>query len=122
MSDQKQYLLMFRGNDWYNTLSPEELQRISDEWVAWLKGLMEQGKAMGGNRLELNGKLISGKTGIVTDGPFVESKEAIGGYFFLTVADLDEAVAIARQCPGLPHGAKMELRPVAAECPWPQKP
>ena len=53
----------------------------------------------------------------ITDGPFAESKEAIGGYIFLTVRDLDEATAIARDCPGLPLGLVVEVRPVAAVSP-----
>jgi hypothetical protein len=53
----------------------------------------------------------------VSDGPFAESKEAIGGYFLLDVATMDEAVAIARECPGLPYGIRVEVRPVAGECP-----
>jgi hypothetical protein len=52
----------------------------------------------------------------VADGPFVESKEAIGGYFYLQVADEAEAVAIAQQCPGLDYGAIVEVRPVADMC------
>ena len=47
----------------------------------------------------------------------LESKEAIGGYFLLDVASFDDAVAIAQECPGLPYGVKVEVRPVAAECP-----
>jgi hypothetical protein len=59
-----------------------------------------------------------GKNGrVVADGPFAESKEAIGGYFLLKVATMDEAVAIAQQCPGLPHGAKVEVRPIMGQCP-----
>jgi hypothetical protein len=53
----------------------------------------------------------------VADGPFAESKEAIGGYFMLQVGTLDEAVAIAKGCPGLPYGSRVEVRPVAATCP-----
>ena len=53
----------------------------------------------------------------VVDGPFAESKETIGGYFLLKVGTMDEAVAIAQQCPGLPHGIRVEVRPVAGECP-----
>ena len=60
---------------------------------------------------------MSGKNRVVSDGPFAESKEAIGGYFLLDVASLDEAVAIAQECPGLPYGIRVEVRPVAAECP-----
>jgi hypothetical protein len=54
---------------------------------------------------------------VVSDGPFAESKEAIGGYFLLDVPTMEEAVAIAQECPGLPYGARVEVRPVAAECP-----
>jgi hypothetical protein len=112
------FMLIFRGNDWHKGLSPEEMQNVSERWMAWFKGLMEEGKAVAGNPLAPEGKIVSGKSGrVVADGPFAESKEAIGGYFLLKVDSLDEAVAIARQCPGLPHGAKIEVRPVMEQCP-----
>jgi len=112
------YMLIFRGTDWHNGLSPEEMQRVANDWMAWFKRLTEQGKAVAGNPLEREGKIVSGKNGrVVADGPFAESKEAIGGYFLLNVASMDEAVAIARQCPGLPYGAKVEVRPVMDQCP-----
>jgi len=85
--------------------------------MAWFKRLTEQGKAVAGNPLEREGKIVSGKERSVSDGPFAESKEAIGGYFLLDVATMDEALAIARECPGLPYGIRVEVRPVAAECP-----
>jgi hypothetical protein len=67
--------------------------------------------------LQNQGKIVSGKQGrTVADGPFAESKEAIGGYFFLQVADMNEAVEIAKQCPGLEFGAQVEVRPVAEMC------
>ena len=57
------------------------------------------------------------KTGrTVADGPFAESKEAIGGYFYLTVANENEAIEIAKQCPGLEYGSVVEVRPVAEIC------
>jgi hypothetical protein len=112
------YMLIFRGNDWHKGLSPEEMQNVSERWMAWFKGLMEEGKAVAGNPLAPEGKIVSGRSGrVVADGPFAESKEAIGGYFLLKVDSMDEAVSIAQQCPGLPHGAKVEVRPVLAECP-----
>lgn len=116
MTNKNAHMLIFRGNEWHKSLSPEEMQRVSDEWMAWFKGLLAQGKALSGNPLEARGKIVSGKNGRAVDGPFAESKEAIGGYFLLTVEDMDEAVAIAQQCPGLPYGAKIEVRPVAGEC------
>jgi hypothetical protein len=112
------YMLIFRGNDWHKGLSPEEMQNVSERWMAWFKGLMEEGNAVAGNPLAPEGKIVSGRSGrVVADGPFAEPKEAIGGYFLLKVDSMDEAVSIAQQCPGLPHGAKVEVRPVLAECP-----
>jgi len=110
-------MLLFRDTDLRKSLSPEELQKVTDNWMAWFRRLTEQGKAVAGNPLEREGKIVSGKDRIVSDGPFAESKEAIGGYFLLDVATMDEALAIARECPGLPYGIRVEVRPVAAECP-----
>jgi len=112
------YMLIFRGTDWCNGLSPEEMQQVFEQWMAWFKRLTDQGKAIGGNPLQPSGKIVSGKGGrSVTDGPFAESKEAIGGYFMLKVGGIDDAVAIARECPGLPYGVKVEVRPLAEVCP-----
>ena len=111
-------MLLFRGTDWQKGLSPEQMQQVSDKWMAWFKGLMDAGTVVTGQPLERVGKIVSGKNGkVVSDGPFAESKEAIGGYFLLKVESMDEAVAIAQQCPGLPYGTQVEVRPVAGECP-----
>ena len=111
-------MLIFRGTDWYKGLSPEQMQQVADQWMAWFNQLKEQGTAVAGNPLEPEGKIVSGKNGrVVSDGPYAESKETIGGYFLLKVNSLDQAVAIAQQCPGLPYGIRVEVRPVAGECP-----
>jgi len=115
--NQNGYMLLFRGTELRKSLSPEEMQGVSEKWMAWFRRLTEQGKAVAGNPLEREGKIVSGKDRIVSDGPFAESKEAIGGYFLLDVATMDEALAIARECPGLPYGIRVEVRPVAGECP-----
>ena len=111
------YMLLFVGMDWHKGLSPEQTQKVSQEWMAWFKRLKDEGKAVAGHPLGCEGKRVAGKNRTVTDGPFAEAKEVIGGYFMLDVATMDEAVAIARQCPGLPFGAKVEVRPVLSECP-----
>lgn len=112
------FMLIFHGTDYHKGLSPEEIQKVSSAWMNWFKGLQEQGKVTAGNPLERSGKIVSGKGGrVVSDGPFAESKEAIGGYFLLKVDSLDEAVTIAQGCPGLPYGIKVEVRPVAEVCP-----
>ncbi len=119
MSNQSNhgYMLIFRGTDWYQGLSPEQMQRVADQWMAWFNGLKSEGTAIAGNPLEPEGKIVSGKHRIVSDGPFAESKETIGGYFLLKVNTLDEAVTIAQQCPGLPYGIRVEVRAVAGACP-----
>ena len=111
------YMLLFRGNAWDKELSPEQLQKVVSDWYAWFERLTEEGKCIGGHPLENEGKIVSGQKGrSVADGPFAESKEAIGGYFYLQVADMNEALEIAKQCPGLEYGAVVEVRPVADMC------
>jgi len=106
-----QYLLLFRGMDWDQGLSPEEIQNVLDRWIAWSDRLTEQGKARAGQPLTDQGKVISGKKGqTILDGPFAESKETVAGYILLQVDNLDEAVEIAKECPGLDYGLSVEVR------------
>jgi hypothetical protein len=115
---QNQYLLLFRSNEWYNSLSSEELQTAMNKFKAWFESLNTKGILRGAQPLAREGKIVSGKNGhVVADGPFAESKEAIGGYFLLAVDSLDEAIAVAKTSPALEYGAQIEVRPVAEECP-----
>jgi hypothetical protein len=117
MSTEKvDYMLLFRGTNWDKGLSPEQIQKVVTDWYAWFERLKQDGRCLGGHPLQNSGKTVSGKSGQVADGPFAESKEAIGGYFYLQVADEAEAIAIARQCPGLPYGCVVEVRAVAEMC------
>ena len=118
MADKNRYMLIFRGNDYHKVLSPEEMQQVASQYMAWFERLSHGGKVLSGNPLENAGKIVAGKNGrLVADGPFAESKEAIAGYFLLQVDSMDEAVAIAQECPGLAYGVKVEVRPVLEECP-----
>ena len=110
------YLLLFRGNVWDRGLSPAQIQKVVSDWMAWFERLKAEEKCAGGHPLEEQGKVVSGKQRMVADGPFAESKEAIGGYFYLTVGDENEAIEIAKQCPGLEYGVAVEVRPVADVC------
>jgi hypothetical protein len=115
---KSEYILLFRGTDWHKGLSPEEIQEVVKQMYAWLDRLTAEGKAKVGKPLFPEGKVVSQKKGrSVADGPFAESKEAIGGFFLLEVASLDEATEIAKNFPGLNYGASVEVRPVAPECP-----
>lgn len=113
------YLLIFRDThpQAYRALSPSERQVLLEQWNAWYDGLAVEGKVEHGHPLEPEGRVVSGSQGgRVVDGPFAEAKEAIGGYFFLRVADLDEATAIAQRCPNLAYGMEVEVRPVSECC------
>lgn len=112
-----EYLLLIRGTDWDKDLSPEQLQGIMARFTQWCDKLGKDGKLKGAQPLEDRGKVVTGKNGqTVSDGPFVESKEAVGGYFLLTVGNEAEAVSIAQACPLLGLGLAVEVRPVAEEC------
>lgn len=112
------YLLLFRSDEWYEELSHDEIQKVISQNNAWIEGLLAQGKAKPGLALQRKGATVSGKNGhVVSDGPFAESKEAIGGYLLLNVETLEEAIAIAKSSPNLAYGTSIEVRPVAEECP-----
>ena len=120
MNTQKQngFMLLYRSGEWYNKLSHAELQKLINQNKAWFEKLTAQGQAKPGRALERKGAIVSGVNGrIVTDGPFAESKEAIGGYLMLDVETIEEAIAIAQSSPGLAYGGSIEVRPLAEECP-----
>jgi len=115
---KSEYILLFRGTNWHKGLSPEEIQEVVKQMYAWLDRLTAEGKAKVGKPLFPEGKIVSQKKGrSVADGPFAESKEAIGGFFLLEVDSLKEATEIANDFPGLNYSASVEVRPVAPECP-----
>jgi len=118
IENQNGYMLLYRSDEWYNKLSRQELHSLMDQNKAWIEKLTAQGKVKPGRALERKGAIVSGKNGrFVTDGPFAESKEAIGGYLLVDVDTLAEAVAIAQTIPGLAYGGSIEVRPLAEECP-----
>lgn len=107
------YLLLFRntGPENHRHLSPEQRQQLVRRWNAWFEGLLAAGKATEGQPLEMETRIVAGAGGQrVTDGPFSEAKEAVGGYVKLLVDDLEEATAIARRHPGLDYGLIIEIR------------
>ena len=112
-----EYLLLFRGEHWDKGLSPEDLQHVMGQVMAWFEGLKQQGRVKAGQPLGAQGRTISGSRRTVADGPFAESKEAVGGYLLIQAEDLEEAVAIGKTCPTLDYGITIEVRPVLEECP-----
>jgi hypothetical protein len=115
-AEKSEYLLLFRGVDWHSRLSPGEIQTTMTDWMAWFNRLVDEGRCKGGQSLGAEGRVVAGKAGNVSDGPFAESKETVAGYFSLLVEDIDEALAIAKECPALAYGMTVEVRPLLARC------
>lgn len=112
-----EHLLLVRGTHWNHGMSPNELQCVMTDFYAWVEDLNTRGILRGAQPLMEEGKLVQGtRGGMVTDGVFAESKEAIAGYFLLAVDTMDAALEIAKACPILAHGAQLEVRPVADLC------
>jgi hypothetical protein len=108
----KTFIYLLRGGI-SATLSPEEMQAMNQKYFAYVRSLRESGHFVGGEPLEETGRIVSGERGShVTDGPFAETKEAVGGYFVVRANDLDEAVELSRDCPIFAHGGELEVRPI----------
>jgi hypothetical protein len=107
-----EYLLLSRGQ-WDAGKPPHEIQAAIDAFYAWHAKLVAQGRFKAGQRLAKPAKLVT-RSGI-TDGPFTEAKEVIGGYWFVYASSLDEAARIAADNPCLACGLAFEIRPIEAE-------
>lgn len=119
MSEAKKntYLLLSRSDEWYKQLSREQLQQLLADNHAWVGRLIAEGKARPGMALAREGATVHANQRVVLDGPYAESKEAIGGTLILDVATLAEAVAIAKACPNLRYHGAIEIRPISDTCP-----
>lgn len=109
-TNRSDYLVISRGQ-WHPEFSPAEIQSAIDQFYVWLDRLVREGKMKTGQRLAVEGKTVTRNHGI-TDGPFGESKEVIGGYWFIVAGSLDEAAEIAQGNPCLAYGLFYEIRPI----------
>jgi hypothetical protein len=107
------FLLLFRNdNASQSNMSPEEMQQLMQNWRTWIAELGKSGNFKSGEPLERTGKVLRGKSKIVTDGPYAESKDLVGGYLMITAQNLDHAVELARGCPIFETDGTVEVRPV----------
>jgi hypothetical protein len=98
------YLLLFRGGEHDAAQqSTEKWQANMEKWMEWMSSLNGQGKFAGAQPLKSTGKVIKGTSKQVTDGPFIEGKEIVGGYLICKAASYEEAVEISKGCPILAH-------------------
>lgn len=108
-------LLLHEQPSDFSTLSAEAIEAVIAEYVAWSQKLQDEGKFAGGQKLkDEGGKRLTGfgNEFRVTDGPFAEAKEVIGGYFTVIAKDYAEAVEISKDCPHLKYGGNIELREI----------
>ena len=108
---QSEYLLISRGQ-WDETASKQDVQDAIDRFYIWYERGVAEGVLKPGSRLENRGKQVS-RDG-VTDGPFAEAKELVGGYWFIVADSLDAAARIAAENPCLAYGLTLEIRPLEA--------
>lgn len=109
----KKFVLLIRGEGEWAKLSPAEMEATIKKYSAWAKKLRDDGRLVDAEPLEHSGRVLTGVNGVVSDGPFAETKEMIGGYYIYQATDLEEAVAIGRECPAMCYGGSVEIRPVA---------
>jgi len=103
------YLVISRGT-WDETATKEDVQRAIDRFYDWHERNVEAGRALRGSRLRTEGKVVSKRS--IIDGPFAESKELVGGYWFFVAESLEEAAALAAENPCLAFGLTLEIRPL----------
>ena len=109
----KEFLYIYRVGDEPRAMEDDAIANDTSKWKTWLETLAKKGHLSNpGNPLTRNGKVLSGKTMKITDGPFIEAKEIIGGYSIIKAADLSEAAELAKGCPGLEYGGTVEIREV----------
>ena len=108
MSD---FTFLYRGRD--TSASPEQMQQTMQKWRSWFKELGEKGHLKDiGHPLENAGKVVKGKQKAVTDGPFAEAKDVVGGFTLIQARDLEQAAELSKGCPILEVGGSVEVRPI----------
>lgn len=107
MSD---YLYLYRGGD--REGSAEDMQQVMQRWINWLGDLRAKGFLKNsGEPLEHAGKVVKDRTSVI-DGPYAETKDIVGGFSIVTTANIDEAAALAADCPIFEGGGIVEVRPI----------
>lgn len=101
----KDFMLVFRNSvqsqEAFANQSPEQLQAEMALWQSWMGNIAQQNKLIDGQPLFPSGKVIHGTAKKLTDGPYVESKEIVGGYLLIKAKDYNDAIEISKSCPQL---------------------
>ena len=108
------FLFIYRGSGEAEArMSPEQMQQNMNAWGTWIREALQKGWMTNpGDALTPEGKVVKSKK-VVIDGPFVEAKEVVGGFSIVQADTIDKAAELAKGCPGLLVGGKIEVRPLA---------
>lgn len=110
------YVFLFRSSEAGRREAmgtPERAQQSLQTWLAWIRELTAKGHLKDpGQPLDPRGKVVQGKSKVVTDGPYAESKEMVLGFIIIEAKDLEEAVELSKGCPMLSGGGSVEIRPI----------
>lgn len=108
----KEFMMIFRSEQRVERPSPEDMQAQIKIWQDWIGGIAAQGKFVATNALGMQGKVVEANN-VITDGPYVEMKEMVGGYMIVKAESLEEAVEMSKSCPTIiQNGGKVEVRDV----------
>lgn len=111
-------LLLYADNKPWMTMSKQEQEKWFNKYMAWAEKARQGGYLVGGQKLvDDEGKVIRGPKLLATDGPFVETKEVLGGYYIIEAADYEEAVRRCEGHPQLEFGGVIELRQIEVMTP-----
>ena len=109
-----EFILLYRGGMDRSTASPEQMEAQMKRWQDWFAELTKEGSLKDwGAPLQREGKTVA-SGGVITDGPYAEGKEIIGGFSIIKAADISDAAKIAKGCPVFQVGGTVEVRPVQA--------
>jgi len=107
----KEFMMIFIGGS-YKDLSPDQMQARMQKWMDWVEDLRKEDLYIDGRPLQAAARRIGGESKTVTDGPFVDSKELVGGYFIVKAKDMDQAVGLTGGYPDYDMGGQVEVREI----------
>jgi hypothetical protein len=110
----EKFMFLFRGgeNHAHNAADSKAAQENMQKWMNWMGDLSKKGIMVGADPLQPTGKVVTGTKKVVTDGPYAETKEMVGGYIIVNAKDINDAVEISKGCPIFEENGKLEVRPV----------
>ncbi len=112
----EKYMLIFRNSmpseESFQNYSPTEMQAELDKWGKWIGGIAAQGKMLSTDALQHTGKIIKGSKHILSDGPYIESKELVSGFLILQADSIEEAIELSKGCPIFEIEGNVEVRPI----------